>query len=100
MGVGLLGILTPYLVERLTRGSGHFNLALAAVMTVQGVGAASSNMVAGYLTAHYGYPVAYLSHGAVALVALAAMAPALQGLRRSRLESAGAAPYAILRPPQ
>ena len=79
LGVGLLGILTPFLVERLTRGSGHFNLALAAVMTVQGVGAASSNVVAGYLVAQYGYPVTYLLHGAVALAALATVLPALRG---------------------
>lgn len=80
VGVGLLGILTPFLVERLTRGSGHFNLALAAVMTVQGVGAASSNVVAGYLVASYGYPVTYLLHGAVALAALATVLPALRGV--------------------
>lgn len=78
LGVGLLGILTPFLVERLTRGSGHFNLALAAVMVVQGVGAASSNMVAGYLVTHYGYSVTDLLHGAMALVALAALLPALR----------------------
>ncbi|OYO32076.1 MFS transporter [Janthinobacterium sp. PC23-8] len=81
LGVGLLGILTPFLVERLTRGSGHFNLALAAVMVVQGVGAASSNMVAGYLVTHYGYPVTYLLHGAMALAALAALLPALRPAR-------------------
>lgn len=81
LGVGLLGILRPFLVERLTRGSGHFNLALAAVMVVQGVGAASSNMVAGYLVTHYGYPVTYLLHGAMALVALAALLPALRPAR-------------------
>lgn len=81
LGVGLLGILTPFLVERLTRGSGHFNLALAAVMVVQGVGAASSNMVAGYLVTHYGYSVTYLLHGAMALVALAALLPALRPAR-------------------
>ena len=81
LGVGLLGILTPFLVERLTRGSGHFNLALAAVMVLQGVGAASSNMVAGYLVTHYGYSVTYLLHGAMALVALAALLPALRPAR-------------------
>ena len=78
VGVGLLGILTPLLVERLTRGSGHFNLALAAVMMVQGLGAASSNVVAGYLVTHYGYPVTYLLHGAVALAALAAFMPVMR----------------------
>lgn len=83
VGVGLLGILTPILVERLTRGSGHFNLALAAVMMVQGLGAASSNVVAGYLVTRYGYPVTYLLHGAVALAALAAFLPVLRaGARR------------------
>jgi MFS family permease len=81
VGVGLLGILTPFMVERLTRGSGHFNLALAAVMTVQGIGAASSNMVAGYLVMRFGYPLTYLTHGAVALLAIAALLPALRGLR-------------------
>lgn len=79
VGVGLLGILTPFLVERLTRGSGHFNLALAAVIMVQGLGAASSNVVAGYLVTRHGYPVTYLLHGAVALAALAAFMPVLRG---------------------
>jgi MFS family permease len=81
VGVGLLGILTPFLVERLTRGSGHFNLALAAVMMVQGLGAASSNVVAGYLVTRYGYPVTYLLHGAAALAALAAFLPVPRGGR-------------------
>ena len=48
---------------------------------VQGVGAASSNVVAGYLVAHYGYPVTYLLHGSFALLALAALLPALAGAR-------------------
>jgi MFS family permease len=88
VGVGLLGILTPFLVERLTRGGGHFNLALAAVMTVQGIGAASSNVVAGYLVTRYGYPVAYLLHGAVALAALAALRPALAGTTKKHSAAA------------
>lgn len=92
LGVGLLGILTPFLVERMTRGSGHFNMALAAVMVVQGVGAASSNVVAGYLVAHYGYPVTYLLHGSFALLALAALLPALAGARAKSSASCGLAP--------
>lgn len=84
LGVGLLSILTPFVVERLTRGSGHFNMALAAVMMVQGVGAASSNMVAGYLVTQYGYAFTYLLHGSFALLALAALLPALAGARQDR----------------
>lgn len=45
VGAGLIGIATPIAVERILLGSGRFNVGLAAVMTVQGIGASSSNML-------------------------------------------------------
>ncbi len=71
VGAGLLGILTPLAVERLLVGTGHFNFGLAAVLTVQGLGATSSNIVAGFIVDHYGYGTAYLFHGLVAVFAVA-----------------------------
>jgi predicted MFS family arabinose efflux permease len=71
IGAGLLGILTPLVVERLLTGTGHFNFGLAAVLTVQGLGAASSNIVAGFIVDHYDYGTAYLFHGLVAVLAVA-----------------------------
>lgn len=51
--------------------NGHFNFSLAAVLTVQGLGAASSNIVAGFIVDHYDYGTAYLFHGLVAVLAIA-----------------------------
>ncbi|QNQ10922.1 MFS transporter [Sphingomonas alpina] len=69
-GAGLLGIVTPVAAERILSGSGRFNVGLAAVMTVQGIGASLSNIVAGWLVAQGGYGLAYWIHGMVAVPAL------------------------------
>jgi MFS family permease len=72
VGAGLIGIATPIAAERILAGTGRFNTGLAAVMTVQGVGAALSNIAAGFLTKQGGYGLAYLAHGGVAIFALIA----------------------------
>lgn len=71
IGAGLIGIATPIAAERILSGSGRFNVGLAAVMTVQGIGASLSNVVAGWLTAEGGYALAYWVHGGVAVIAVA-----------------------------
>jgi MFS family permease len=70
LGAGFLGIVTPVAAERLLSGSGRFNVGLAAVMTVQGIGASFSNVVAGWLVQRGGYSLAYYVHGGVAIIAL------------------------------
>lgn len=70
VGAGLLGIATPVAAERILSGTGRFNVGLAAVMTVQGVGASTSNIVAGWLVQRGGYDLAHWVHGGVAIVAL------------------------------
>lgn len=71
IGAGLMGIVTPVAVERLLSGTGRFNVGLAAVMTVQGVGASLSNVAAGYLVTQGGYGLSHIVGGSVALVAVA-----------------------------
>jgi len=71
VGAGLIGIATPLAAERILSGTGRFNAGLAAVMTVQGIGASMSNIVAGWLTKEGGYGLAYWVHGGVALAAIA-----------------------------
>jgi MFS family permease len=73
-GAGLLGIVTPVAVERILKGSGRFNIGFASVMTVQGIGASLSNVVAGWLVSEGGYALSHLVGGGVALVALAVFA--------------------------
>lgn len=70
IGAGLIGIATPIAAARILSGSGRFNVGLGAVMTVQGIGASSSNVVAGWLTQEGGYSLAYFVHGGIAALAL------------------------------
>jgi MFS family permease len=71
VGAGLLGVAVPGLVARILAGTGHVNAGLGAVMTLQGVGAALSPALGGYVAGRLGYPVAFLVLGGVATVALA-----------------------------
>jgi len=77
VGAGIFGALTPLLVADLMRGTGRYNLALGAVATMQGIGASTSGLVAGLIVDHFGYSAAFLTSGAVAAVALAALALAM-----------------------
>ncbi|WP_245297126.1 MULTISPECIES: MFS transporter [Rhodomicrobium] len=71
VGAGLLGVAVPGLVARILNGTGRINSGLAAVMTMQGVGAASSPALAGLIAEDIGYWAAFLAMGAIAAAALA-----------------------------
>jgi MFS family permease len=71
VGAGLLGVATPGLVARILAGTGHVNAGLGAVMTLQGVGAASSPALAGLVAQQLGYSAAFLVLGGIAAIALA-----------------------------
>jgi predicted MFS family arabinose efflux permease len=71
VGAGLLGVAVPGLVARILLGTGHVNAGLGAVMTIQGIGAALSPTLGGYVAEKLGYSASFLVLGAVALVALA-----------------------------
>jgi len=77
VGVGIGDALTPLLVADLMRGTGRYNLALGAVATMKGLGAATSGLVAGLIVDHFGYAAAFVTSGAVAAVALAVLALAM-----------------------
>ncbi|MBN7805233.1 MFS transporter [Agrobacterium rosae] len=70
IGAGLLGIATPVAVERILKGTGRFNVGLASVMTVQGIGASLSNGVAGWLTTQGGYALSHIVGGGIAAIAI------------------------------
>jgi MFS family permease len=73
IGVGIFGAITPLVIADLMRGTGRYNLAQGAVATVQGVGASLSGLAAGIIVDHLGYPAAFLTFGAAACAALAAL---------------------------
>jgi len=77
IGAGIFGAITPLLIADLMRGTGRYNLAQGAVATAQGVGASLSGLAAGVIVDHAGYSAAFLTFGAAACVALAALVLAM-----------------------
>ncbi|WP_428374896.1 MFS transporter [Lichenicoccus sp.] len=73
VGAGIFGAITPLVIADLMRGTGRYNLAQGAVATVQGIGASLSGLAAGVIIDHLGYTTAFLTFGAAACVALAAL---------------------------
>ena len=73
IGAGIFGAITPLVIADLMRGTGRYNLAQGAVATVQGVGASLSGLVAGAIVDRFGYATGFLTFGAAACVALAAL---------------------------
>jgi len=70
IGAGILGVALPGLVAQLLQGSGHINVGLGAVTTVQSVGAALSPAIAGVMAQRHGYGMAFLMLTAFALLAI------------------------------
>ncbi len=70
IGAGLLGVAVPGLVARILAGTGHVNAGLGAVMTLQGVGAALSPALGGYVAGRFGYSASFLTLGIIAVAAL------------------------------
>ncbi|WP_126945324.1 MFS transporter [Xanthomonas sp. BRIP62409] len=71
LGAGLQAVVVPALVARLLQGTGRVNVGQGAVMTVQGVGAALSPAVGGWLAHAFGYRIAFLALGGIAVLAVA-----------------------------
>jgi len=77
VGAGIFGVLAPLIVADVMRGTGHYNLALGAVATLQGIGASLSGLAAGLVVDRFGYEVAFLGAGAVAGLAFLVLAFAM-----------------------
>ena len=73
VGAGIFGAITPLVIADLMHGTGRFNAAQGAVATLQGIGAASSGLIAGVIVDHAGYPAAFLAAAVIASIALAAL---------------------------
>ncbi|MFL5253760.1 MAG: MFS transporter [Rhodopila sp.] len=69
VGARILGAVTPLVIADLMRGTGRFNVAQGAVATMQGIGASSSCLIAGFIVDHAGYDPAFLAAGAIAAAA-------------------------------
>jgi MFS family permease len=66
VGAGIYGAIFPIIVADLMRGTGRFNVAQGAVLTAQGIGAALSTTVAGFVIVSFGYSAAFLTLAGIA----------------------------------
>jgi len=96
VGAGLQSVAVPALVARILDGTGRINVGQGAVMTVQGIGAALSPAIGGWLAQWYGYGAAFLALGGLALASLTIWvlgANALRAPPRSSNPAASSSPY-------
>jgi MFS family permease len=66
VGAGLQSVAVPGLVARILNGTGRINAGQGAVMTAQGIGAALSPALGGWLVQWSGYATAFLTLGSLA----------------------------------
>jgi len=66
IAAGLQSVAVPGMVARVLDGTGRVNAGQGAVMTVQGLGAALSPAIGGWLAQTQGYPTAFLLLGSFA----------------------------------
>jgi MFS family permease len=70
VGAGLQSVAVPGLVARIMNGTGRVNVGQGAVMAVQGMGAALSPALGGWIAQWSGYPAAFLILGGLSVLAL------------------------------
>ena len=71
IGAGRQSVAVPGLVARILNGTGRVNIGQGAVMTVQGIGAALSPAIGGWLAQAMGFPAAFLILGCFAIGSIA-----------------------------
>jgi predicted MFS family arabinose efflux permease len=67
---GIFGVISVVIASDLMRGTGRFNLAQGLVALATGLGASTSNVVAGFVVQTFGYPTGFMTLAAVAILAL------------------------------
>ncbi|AWN40811.1 MFS transporter [Methylobacterium durans] len=83
VSAAVLGVMVPLVVSDATRGTGRFNLALGAVGTAMGIGAALSTSLAGLMADRFGSQTAFLGLAVVGLVAFGLVALIMPETRRA-----------------
>lgn len=69
LAAGIFGIVGVLMIADLTRGTGHYNLALGSIGAAVGIGASISTTMAGFVSEHAGFQAGYLSLAAPAVAA-------------------------------
>ena len=70
VAAAVFGVMVPFVIADVTRGTGRFNLSQGIVGTASGLGAAISTSLAGYVSDHFGSPIAFLGLAGIAATGL------------------------------
>ena len=70
IGAGIFGVLASVIRCRPHKGTGHYNVTRGLIITAQGIGAASSNILAGQIVHTAGYSAGFMSLALIAVVGL------------------------------
>jgi predicted MFS family arabinose efflux permease len=73
ISAAVLGVVVPWIVADITRGTGRFNSGLGVVGMVSGAGAAVSMTLAGAMSDHFGGQYAFFGLGGIAILAVMAV---------------------------
>ena len=71
VAAGIFGVISVLIASDLMRGTGRFNLAQGLTALAVGIGAALSNVTAGYVVQAFGYRAGFSYLAVIALAALA-----------------------------
>lgn len=71
VGAGLQSVAVPGLVARILNGTGRINAGQGAIATMQGLGAALSPVLGGWIAQIFGYEIAFVVLGSFALISVA-----------------------------
>lgn len=83
LGSGLQSVAIPALVVHLLHGSGRVNLGQGALQSVQAAGGCLSPMLGGWLASRFGFSVAFIALGSLAIVALTVWVAQRSTIRRA-----------------
>ena len=84
VSASVLGVMVPLVISDLTRRTGRFNLALGAVGTAMGIGAALSTALAGIMADRLGSHSAFLGLAIVGFAAFMLVALIMPETRDAR----------------
>jgi len=88
VAAGIFGVISVLIASDLMRGTGRFNLAQGLTALSVGIGAALSNLTAGFVVQWFGYATGFLYLAGIAGVALVFFAVLMPETRSSETQSA------------
>ena len=86
VSASVLGVMVPLIVSDVTRKTGRFNLALGAVGTAMGLGAAPSTSLGGYMADRLGSQSAFLGLATVGALGTGLVALVMPETRRPEVK--------------